>query len=221
MQVQSLGGDPLEKEMTTHSSILACRIPWTEEPGRLQSKGLHRVRHNWSNLACMHTEGHRMMQDSPLRIYNRVREWGHPDMKMNAISIQSLEQIIDTSEVILGAFMAGVSLKLVLKGPRENVKRWGVNVSGVWEGPKGLGKASIKSRWVRQGSRVRGEEACTWEEEEIRHTQPVSLEWSVSFFRKWQCCWRLLIKTIVFKYDSSDHYTWKEMEVIENQLKAS
>lgn len=44
-------------------------------------------------------------------------------MKMNAISIQSLEQIIDTSEVILGAFMAGVSLKLVLKGPRENVKR--------------------------------------------------------------------------------------------------
>ena len=36
MQVQSLGwGDPLEKEMATHSSILAWRIPWTEEPGRL------------------------------------------------------------------------------------------------------------------------------------------------------------------------------------------
>ena len=40
-QVQSLGReDPLEKEMATHSSILALRIPWTEEPGRLQSKGL-------------------------------------------------------------------------------------------------------------------------------------------------------------------------------------
>ena len=39
-QVQSLGQeDPLEKEMTTHSSILAWRIPWTEEPGRLQSVG--------------------------------------------------------------------------------------------------------------------------------------------------------------------------------------
>ena len=39
-QVQSLGWeDPLEKEMTTHSSILAWRIPWTEEPGRLQSSG--------------------------------------------------------------------------------------------------------------------------------------------------------------------------------------
>ena len=40
MQVQSLDQeDPLEKEMTTHSSILAWRIPWTEEPGGLQSMG--------------------------------------------------------------------------------------------------------------------------------------------------------------------------------------
>ena len=38
--------DPLEKEMTTHSSILAWKTLWTEEPGRLQSKGLQRVRHN-------------------------------------------------------------------------------------------------------------------------------------------------------------------------------
>ena len=46
--VQSLGGeDPLEKEMTTHPSILAWKIPWTEELGRLQSMGLQRVRHDW------------------------------------------------------------------------------------------------------------------------------------------------------------------------------
>ena len=38
--------DPLEKEMATHSSILAWRIPWREEPGRLQSMGLQRVGHN-------------------------------------------------------------------------------------------------------------------------------------------------------------------------------
>ena len=45
--VQSLGWeDPLEKEKATHSSILAWRIPWTEEPGRLQSMGLQRVGHN-------------------------------------------------------------------------------------------------------------------------------------------------------------------------------
>ena len=43
--VRFLGGeDLLEKEMATHSSILAWRIPWTEEPGRLQSTGLQRVR---------------------------------------------------------------------------------------------------------------------------------------------------------------------------------
>ena len=38
--------DPLEKEMATHSSILAWKIPWTEEPGRLQSVGLQRVGHD-------------------------------------------------------------------------------------------------------------------------------------------------------------------------------
>ena len=46
-QVQSLGQeDPLEKEMATQSSILAWIIPWTEEPGRLQSMGSQRVRHD-------------------------------------------------------------------------------------------------------------------------------------------------------------------------------
>ena len=46
-QVQSLGWeDPLEKEMANHSSILAWKIPWTEEPGGLQSMGLPRVRHD-------------------------------------------------------------------------------------------------------------------------------------------------------------------------------
>ena len=45
--VRSLGQeDPLEKEMATHSSTLAWRIPWREEPGRLQSMGLQRVGHN-------------------------------------------------------------------------------------------------------------------------------------------------------------------------------
>ena len=45
--VRSLGQeDPLEKEMATHSSILAWRIPWMEKPGGLQSMGSQRVRHN-------------------------------------------------------------------------------------------------------------------------------------------------------------------------------
>ena len=54
-RVWSLGQeDSLEAGMATHSSILAWRIPWTEEPGGLQSIELQRVRHNWSNLGHMH-----------------------------------------------------------------------------------------------------------------------------------------------------------------------
>ena len=46
-QVQSLGWeDPLEKKMATHSSILAWRIPWTEDPDRLQSMGSQRIGHD-------------------------------------------------------------------------------------------------------------------------------------------------------------------------------
>ena len=47
--VRSLGWkDPLKKEMATHSSTLAWKIPWTEEHGRLQSMGSQRVRHDWA-----------------------------------------------------------------------------------------------------------------------------------------------------------------------------
>ena len=53
-QLQSLNReDPLENGMTTHSSILALKIPWTEEPGRLQFMGLQRVR--TEQLAPTHT----------------------------------------------------------------------------------------------------------------------------------------------------------------------
>ena len=54
MRVRSLGGEnSLEEEMATHSSILTWKIPWTEEPGGLQSLGLQRVRHN---CVCMHAQ---------------------------------------------------------------------------------------------------------------------------------------------------------------------
>ena len=58
--VWSLGWeDPLEEGMATPSNILAWRISWTEEPGRLQSMGSHRVRRDWSDLACTcHSEAH-------------------------------------------------------------------------------------------------------------------------------------------------------------------
>ena len=52
-RVRSLGWeDPLEEGMATHSGLFAWEIPWAEEPGRLQSMGSQRVRHDW---ACKHT----------------------------------------------------------------------------------------------------------------------------------------------------------------------
>ena len=66
-QVQSLGQkDPLEKGMTTLSSILAWRIPWTEKLGRLQSTGSQRVRHDWVTSLLDHL----IHQGSP-----RILEW--------------------------------------------------------------------------------------------------------------------------------------------------
>ena len=56
MQIPSLGQeDPLEEEMASQSSIFAWRIPWTEEPGRLQSMGSQRVRHD---LVTEHTHNY-------------------------------------------------------------------------------------------------------------------------------------------------------------------
>ena len=48
----------LEKEMTTHSSILTWKISWTEEPGVIWSMGLQRVRHDWSDWVHTHTHAH-------------------------------------------------------------------------------------------------------------------------------------------------------------------
>ena len=58
MWVQSLGQeDPLEEDMATHSRILAGKIPWTEEPGGLQSMGSQRVGHNRATSAFVAGRG--------------------------------------------------------------------------------------------------------------------------------------------------------------------
>ena len=51
--VWTLGREYPREKRTSHFSILAWRIPWTKEPGRLQSTGLQRVGHDWSNWACV------------------------------------------------------------------------------------------------------------------------------------------------------------------------
>ena len=72
--------DPLKKEMATHSSSLAWKIPWTEEPGRLQSMGSQRVRHDLTTssklllkkgrVRCLWASGHNIFTNQS--IYNLV-----------------------------------------------------------------------------------------------------------------------------------------------------
>ena len=66
-----------EKEMATHFSILAWRIPWTEEPSGRLSIGLHRVGHNWSNLACMNALKKEMATHSNILAW-RIPGTGEP-----------------------------------------------------------------------------------------------------------------------------------------------
>ena len=82
-QVRSLGWeDPLEKEMATHSSTLAWKIPWMEEPGRLQSMWSQRVRYDWATslslsflITCLPTYSSwatlvlTILYASPLRVF--------------------------------------------------------------------------------------------------------------------------------------------------------
>ena len=78
--VWSLGWeDLLEKEMATHSSILAWRIPWTEEPGGLQSMGLPRVGHDWVTKATHPTwkaKGYTKIQNW-LKMYPGIEMLSH------------------------------------------------------------------------------------------------------------------------------------------------
>ena len=66
--VQSLSReDLLEKEMATHSSTLAWKIPWTEESGRLQSMGSQTVRHDWATSPSFHFSGERIHAPWPIQ----------------------------------------------------------------------------------------------------------------------------------------------------------
>ena len=76
-RLRSLGWeDPLENEMATHSSTLAWKIPWTEEPGRLQSMGSQRVGHDWAtSLHFIHIPIYtKVLTNTRTRGYNKVEK---------------------------------------------------------------------------------------------------------------------------------------------------
>ena len=74
--VQSLSQeDPLEEEMATHSGILAWKIPWTEEPGGLQSMGSQRVRHNGVTEHALTLTYLTVSRGNIYKMSNSVRIW--------------------------------------------------------------------------------------------------------------------------------------------------
>ena len=74
--VWSLGWEnPQEGKMATLSSILAWRIPWTEEPGRLQSMGSQRVRHNWETNTRTHARTHVLLDAVSYSYFLRLQLW--------------------------------------------------------------------------------------------------------------------------------------------------
>ena len=80
--VLSLGWeDPLEKGMATHSNILAWRIPWTEEPGELESMGLQNIREDWMMNVMTYDVAHLSMclisfsDEASVKIFGPLKNW--------------------------------------------------------------------------------------------------------------------------------------------------
>ena len=94
-RVRSLGWeDSLEEVMATHSNILPWRIPCTEEPGRLQSTGSHRIRYNWSDLARMHT-CHKVISTQEFFLKMAERELGVPVVGVAILNREFKEDLIE------------------------------------------------------------------------------------------------------------------------------
>ena len=80
----------LEKEMATHSSVLAWRIPGTGEPGGLPSMGSHRVRHNWTTSLSLFTFMHWRRKRQPTPVY--LLGQSHGQGSLEGYSLRSLKE---------------------------------------------------------------------------------------------------------------------------------
>ena len=86
--------DPQEKEMAPHSSILAWRIPWTEEPDRLQSVGSQRVRHNWTTNTFTTWLTGQTIQLYDLLYFSNHHEYSGIPVKKASITYSFLQNVI-------------------------------------------------------------------------------------------------------------------------------
>ena len=121
--IRSLGReDPLEKEMATHSSILAWRTPWTEEPGRLQSMGSQKVRHDWvTNTNWSFTFS---LSDSLIANLNTFpRERPHRRSKMVSFHMAGVKRSCHSPSGLPAPTLWEHSLHLLVPTPRQIVSR--------------------------------------------------------------------------------------------------
>ena len=87
--VWSLGQeDPLEEDKATQSSIVVLRIPWTEAPGRLQSIGSQRIRHDWHDLAHIHATVHKDK-------VGLAEKWGHNEKIFKSSHVPSRVKLVE------------------------------------------------------------------------------------------------------------------------------
>ena len=110
-----VGKNPLEKDMATHSSILAWRIPWTEEPGGLQFIVSQEVGHNWSDLACMHA------QEFPAKWGGRYKKRSSHHSKYNQRNKQrrSTQPILKAQKELLEETRAELSEAIIKKSTNK------------------------------------------------------------------------------------------------------
>ena len=103
--VWSLGReDPPEKEMATHSGILAWRIPWTKDPGRLQSTGSKRVRHDWATSLSLSFSSAQLL--SPVWLFATPWIAAHQASRSitnsrSSLKLTSIESVMPSSHLIL------------------------------------------------------------------------------------------------------------------------
>ena len=95
--------------MATHSSVLAWRVLWMEEPGGLLSMGLHRVRHDWSDLACMHALEKEMATNSSIpawRIPGMEEPGGLLSMELHRVG-HDWSDLAEAAALLLGLCTCG------------------------------------------------------------------------------------------------------------------
>ena len=108
MQVQNLGEvDPLEEGVATHSSILAWRIPWTDEPAGLQSIGSQKAWHNWGDSAHTH----------PTQIENKFGLFQRRKPKMEEKELLAFSHTRVTYSTVLSPYFLDIDSRLPLPRP--------------------------------------------------------------------------------------------------------